>query len=1221
VSDDALWRLTYHIGGLTFLQETTAEPLGSLPMPIRTAVLKTVDEHDPTILNLDLPRQTLWFSEGEYEWVSRWSYRTSRHQYRHVDEYFREYGLGHVENQESSDEHFAERQFVERVFVPVFGLHGLEQLRPQVAFKDSEGTLRHIDFVLEGMHRYAIEIEGATYHEQQKGADGFRDEKLRQRSLMLEGYHYYPFAWTDIEAGHARNDLTALARHDPLLVRLRETRHRQSDVPLHLESVLSDLPRRFPDMQCFVLDIVRQATGRSQLTLVDYQPSVATFTLAVLDTVALIERVSALYGIEAHLPEIDLHIVGSVPSTSVMQLLRHYLGDDTLTGNHCIDSAKTPIRLHWSNSLPPHADYVVADDVAGGMVPEWACTGEEIQRRAASVRTTFSDSPIDAQPTCLQEGLLDYFARRFFRVPELKREQADLVSRCLRGESGLGILPTGFGKSLVFQLAALLLPRASIVISPLTALIRDQVFNLRRSGIAGIASITGGDARGAKDQSLRDFIAGTCRLLYVSPERLLNDDFTTALLESVKEHPLGLFVVDEAHCVSEWGHDFRPAYLQLAAWRRRVEYVSQRPLPVIALTATASNLVRDDVLHVLDLPATAVVQLASSDRPTLSLSVHTVETPNEKAIMLGDLVRDVIPMALDLPYAELVPDAHVATYPHAGVIFGLYAKAKQPGWIEEDVKYIASTLRDTMNRPPTLARHYASSGADSSENERCQDAFQADSFPLLVATKGYGMGIDKRNIRFVIHHALAGGLEGYYQEAGRAGRDERHAHVALIYLPPHPECRADSISHAQMPPCVIKDKSPKCPYATWLCDYGRQAIFIQGSYPGIADDVDWIDGVYEQITSDPMLSVSNEERHQSQTKKAELALCRLQQLGIVDHYTRRYHEGVFVVVLNSAATPHSVRETLVQRLVETRMTKRKAREEIKKHIPDSADNDSLTPELVHAFAQIVLERIYERVLRMRYEMLRNQLEYAESHHEHRCRRTIIRNTFDPNSDLVPDDYRCEFCDVCVPSLQFQHERAVALTTDGQISTLIRHLTDLLDHWNPLALQELITLAESQQAVAGTFMRATHRLEQDSTNLAALYLAGALGRRRSGREQQALDYLHFGFTEGLRRGLSREDLLLFYTEGLPIDQTEAFTWLTQTDSPWNSDAMLLWLIREAQERFDADSPTYRRMRALYYARRTRQVSEALSPLTLRTHVLSDWFASRQRVKDASNDHPS
>lgn len=1206
-----LWRLAYHIGGLTFLEETTAEPLGSLPMPIRTAVLKTVAEHDPTVINLELQHQTLWFSEGEYEWVSRWSYRTSRHEYRYVEEYFREYGLDRIENRESSDEHFAERQFVEQVFVPIFGLHGLEQLHPQVAFKDSEGTLRHIDFVLEGMHRYAIEIEGATYHEQQQGADGFRDEKLRQRGLMLEGYHYYPFAWTDIEAGHARNDLIALARHDPILVRLRETRHRQSNVPLHLEPVLSDLPRRFPDMQCFVLDIVRQSTGRSQLTLADYEPSVPTFTLAVLDTVALVERVAALYGLEAHLPEIDLHIVGSVPSTSVTQLLRHYLGDDMLTGNHCVDSAKTPIRLHWGNSLPPYTDYVVADDVAGGVVPEWALRGDDIHARASAFRAMFIAPPTDAQPTCLQEGLLDYFARRFFRVPELKREQADLVSRCLRGESGLGILPTGFGKSLVFQLAALVLPRASIVISPLTALIRDQVFNLKRSGIAGVASITGRDTRGAKDQSLRNFIAGTRRILYVSPERLLNDDFTAPLLESVKEHPLGLFVVDEAHCVSEWGHDFRPAYLQLATWRKRVEHVSQRPLPVIALTATASNLVRDDVLHVLDLPATAVVQLASSDRPTLSLSVHTVATPNEKATMLGDLVRDVIPMALDLPYAELVPETSVATYPHAGVIFGLYANPKQSGWIEEGVTSIASMLRETMNRPRALVQQYASSGTESPKNEQCQDTFQADGFPLLVATKAYGMGIDKRNIRFVIHHALAGGLEGYYQEAGRAGRDERHAHVALIYLPPHPECRAGSISQAQPPPCVT---SRTCPYTSWLCDYGRQAIFIQGSYPGIAEDVEWVDWVYKQVINDPILPVSNEERNQSETKKAELSLCRLQQLGIVDHYTRKYYEGVFVVVLNSTATLHSVRETLVQRLVETNMSERKAREVIKKYIPDVVSNDALTSKFVQAFAQILLERIYERVMRMRYEMLRNQLEYAESHQEHRCRRTIIRNTFDPNSDLVPDDYRCEFCDVCVPSLQFQHERAVALMTDGQISTLISNLTDLLDHWNPLALQALIALAESQQAVAGTFMRATHRLEQDSTNLAALYLAGALGRRRSGREQQALDYLRFGFNEGLRRGLSHEDLLLFYTEGLPLDQTEAFTWLTQTESPWNSDAMLPWLIREAQERFDADSPTYRRIRAVYHARRVRQVSEVLVPLTLRIHVLSDWFASRQ-VKDA------
>ncbi|MEI8167729.1 MAG: hypothetical protein WCG26_15205, partial [Chloroflexales bacterium] len=312
--DDLLWRLAYHIGGLTFLAA------------IRTAALQTVDEHDATVLNLELGQQTLWFSEGEYTWVARWSVRDSEHQYQSVDEYFREHTLNAQTAEDEpfaqtaedepfaqtgQDEHFAERQFVEQVFVPFFGLHGLKQLRPQVAFTDTAGKLPHIDFVLDGTRRYAIEIEGATYHEQ---PNNFSDEKLRQRSLVHAGYHYYPFAWTDIEAGHAQQDLMEeLTKIDPLLKRLRQSRHRQSTVPLHLEPLLTDLPQRFPAMQCLVLDVLCQATGRSRLTLVDYQPHVATFTLAVLDTVALVERVAALYGLDVRLPEIDLHIVGPVP--------------------------------------------------------------------------------------------------------------------------------------------------------------------------------------------------------------------------------------------------------------------------------------------------------------------------------------------------------------------------------------------------------------------------------------------------------------------------------------------------------------------------------------------------------------------------------------------------------------------------------------------------------------------------------------------------------------------------------------------------------------------------------------------------------------------------------------------------------------------------------------------------------------------------------------------
>lgn len=1213
MSTDLLWHLAYHVGGPTTLATTDSEPLGSLPVPIRTAVLKAAAEDSPDYLEVQLEQRTLWFAEGSYDWVSRWAYRDSSRRFTSADAFFRAYQLERPLIAGLPDEHFAERQFVEQVFVPVLGLAGLEHLHPQEHFTDLKGVDRHIDFVLSGLRRYAIEIEGASYHEEQRGPDGFRDEKLRQRSLVQRGYHYFPFAWTDLEAGRAKADLESLARDDVVLAGLLQRHREQSAVPVQLQPLLEALPQRFPDAQCLVLHLLRHAVsrGRTRLSLVDAHPVTATFTLAVLDTVALVERVAALYGLSVQLPTIELSIVGPAHATGVTSLLRHYLGDEMAPAPGRLDAPATPLTLRWVSAIPANVDLVVVDRQGTAPTVEGALTWPEVAARARTFRETIAPAPMDVSPKDVSEPLLDYFARRFFRVPELKREQSALVARALRGEPGLGILPTGFGKSIVFQLAALLLPRPSVVISPLKALIRDQVFNLKRVGITNVAALSSSDTRGAKELTLQQFCAGAYRLLYISPERTLQHEFVTAMDDSVRTQPLGLFIVDEAHCVSEWGHDFRPAYLQLSDWRRRLETTAGSSLPTVALTATASNLVRDDVLRVLDLPAESVVQLASSDRPTLSLSVHAAMTAAEKDQLIEQLVRETIPAALSLPSGELLPENGRSVYPHAGVVFGMYAAPKAQGWIEEGVPRIAEQLRAALNGPGTMVRSYASSGSDARSNESTQDEFQENRFPLLVATKGYGMGIDKRNIRFVIHHALAGGLEGYYQEAGRAGRDERHAHVALVYAPPHPDCRSTAIAGSEFPSCA-QGRSSRCPYRDSLCDYGHQALFVKRSYPGVAEDVSAITKTFKSISAGAVLPASDE----AEQRKIGLALYRLQQLGVVERYTLDYRRDdvVFHVTLAPSYDGTTVRQQLQKSLVATGFDAQQAMQHLEERLPAQPVGSALALDTLTKAATLLVGRVYERVLRMRFEMLRNLLEYAESDQDDRCRRGIIRTVFDPEGQVVPDDYRCEFCDVCVPDLQFRRDHAVVLAADAQVGELAGALSSLFDSWEPQALDELVAFAETRQAVAGVFMRATHRLEQDATNLAALYLAGALGRRRSGRERQALDYLRFGFTEGVRQGLTREDLLRFYAEGAAIDPAAALGWLTAPGGLWDNDDALPSLIAEAEQQLGTAAPQYRSLATLYRARKLGHTGDALLALAPALNQLCQALARPSVAKD-------
>ena len=220
------------------------------------------------------------------------------------------------------------------------------------------------------------------------------------------------------------------------------------------------------------------------------------------------------------------------------------------------------------------------------------------------------------------------------------------------------------------------------------------------------------------------------------------------------------------------------------------------------------------------------MQLASSDRPELSLSVHIVDKPENKPKILTRLIQEIVPQVLNISFEELIPSNQDFSYPHAGVIFGIYADSQGRSTLVEGVHHIAYKLNECLISDDSLVQVHASSTPDccpecgstvlkNQSDKLCsclecgavfkqsdtkpypswikriqerQDDFQKNRFPLLVATKGYGMGIDKRNIRFIVHHSLSSSLEAYYQEAGRAGRDRKHAHVALMYHAPHSQC-------------------------------------------------------------------------------------------------------------------------------------------------------------------------------------------------------------------------------------------------------------------------------------------------------------------------------------------------------------------------------------------------------------------------------------------------
>lgn len=325
--------------------------------------------------------------------------------------------------------------------------------------------------------------------------------------------------------------------------------------------------------------------------------------------------------------------------------------------------------------------------------------------------------------------------KTYFGYDSFRENQEEIIASALQGNDSLVLMPTGGGKSLCYQVPAIIMPGTCVVVSPLISLMKDQVEALKANGIEAEALNSSVDL-GIDTAIRRRVLSGDVKLLYMSPERLLAE-----LPFLISQMHVSLFAVDEAHCISQWGHDFRPEYSQLGQLRERFPDV-----PMMALTATADKITRNDIVRQLHLRQPREF-VSSFDRPNLSLAVKRGYTPREKTDFIVNFIKA---RPLD-----------------AGIVYCLSRASTEK-------------LAGDLNARGIRAAAYHA-GMPAVDRDLTQARFKQDDILVVCATIAFGMGIDKSNVRWVIHYNLPKSIESYYQEIGRAGRDGAPAETILFY--------------------------------------------------------------------------------------------------------------------------------------------------------------------------------------------------------------------------------------------------------------------------------------------------------------------------------------------------------------------------------------------------------------------------------------------------------
>ena len=557
--------------------------------------------------------------------------------------------------------------------------------------------------------------------------------------------------------------------------------------------------------------------------------------------------------------------------------------------------------------------------------------------------------------------------RKYWGFESFRPMQEQIIRSIMDGRDTLALMPTGGGKSLTYQVPAMASDGICIVVTPLIALMKDQVDNLRKRGISAVAIHSGLSPRQI-DIALDNCVYGDIKFLYIAPERLATEVFRLR----VQKMNVALLAVDEAHCISQWGYDFRPSYLRIAEVRELIP-----DAPILALTASATKLVEQDIIDKLSLAKPAVLR-SSFARDNLSYSVRAVDDKNEQLMRIINNVAGT------------------------GIV---YVRTR------EGAEKIASWLREQGE-----SADYYHGGLPNAERSLRQEDWTQGRTRIMVATNAFGMGIDKADVRFVVHYTMCDSLESYYQEAGRAGRDGKRSY-AILLTSPDDEQRVSKRFESEFPPIdEIKSIYEKvCNYVQVAVGDGLQSSFLFNIHDFASREhifTGKIVSALKILNQNGYLTLTEEAENPARimfcVSRDDLYKIRIERNDL-DHFLRtilRMYNGVFsefrAIDEYEIATVSGYKLERVKELF-----KRLWQMRIIRYVPANR-----SPILFFNEERLPTKDVYiaPETYRLRKEMMHERfskmLDYASN--EERCRSRILSEYF---GDTEAKD--CGICDICL----------------------------------------------------------------------------------------------------------------------------------------------------------------------------------------------------------------